>query len=156
MADRAARYLNAHPDQSLIIIAGSGHLAYRSGIPRRLEKRLPVKSALVLQIDEISGAAWDQGADFLLLSRQQSLPAAGRMGIALDLTEGVRAQQVLPGSAAEKAGILDADHILSINDQPIETLSDLRLALLDKKPGDRINVGTQRAGESLAFVLTLQ
>ena len=83
MAERAARYLKAHPEYHLVVLAGGGHLAYGSGIPQRLERRQPVDTAIVLN-------SWDSSdlhpdlADFLLLPEQQVLPAAGRMGVTID------------------------------------------------------------------------
>jgi uncharacterized iron-regulated protein len=41
MAERAARYLKAHPQDVLVVLAGGGHLAYGSGIPQRLRRRQP-------------------------------------------------------------------------------------------------------------------
>jgi uncharacterized iron-regulated protein len=49
MAARAAEYLRAHPDRHLVVIAGNGHVAYGSGIPQRLKRRLKVDDVIVVQ-----------------------------------------------------------------------------------------------------------
>ena len=39
MAERGARYLADHPDQTLVVLAGGGHLEYGQGIPKRFLRR---------------------------------------------------------------------------------------------------------------------
>jgi uncharacterized iron-regulated protein len=97
MAERAADYLRAHPDYTLVVLAGEGHLAYGSGIPRRLTRRLDVESAIVLN-------GWDGTlepglADYLLLPQEQSLPPSGKFGALLDEDGGkLSVDQCLPTS----------------------------------------------------------
>ena len=40
MAESASNYLNAYPDNTLVVIAGSGHVLGRTGLPNRIMKRL--------------------------------------------------------------------------------------------------------------------
>jgi len=143
MAERAAGFLGSHPDYRLVILAGAGHLAYGSGIPQRLERRLPVSSAIVLN-------GWQQSieptlADFLLFPEERSLPAAGRLGAVLDVGEDqVRIASCEPGSACEAAGMKKGDQLVSINDHSITGMPDVRLALWDKQPGDTVTVEIRR------------
>src|SRR5262249_43919162 len=37
MAERVADYLTSNPDKSMIVLAGSGHIAFGSGVPNRLK-----------------------------------------------------------------------------------------------------------------------
>lgn len=72
MAERAAGYLKAHPGRRLVVFAGNVHVAYGSGIPRRLHRRLAVDYAIVVQ-------GVDRGiepgiADHLLISEEIPLP----------------------------------------------------------------------------------
>src|ERR1700724_753772 len=46
MAESAAAYLNANKSRRLVILAGSGHVAFGSGIPKRMERRTNAPSAL--------------------------------------------------------------------------------------------------------------
>ncbi len=48
MAERAARYLEANPGKTLVVLAGAGHVEYGRGIPARVQRRLPVPSATVI------------------------------------------------------------------------------------------------------------
>jgi uncharacterized iron-regulated protein len=137
MAQRAADYLQAHPDQRMVVLAGSGHLAYGSGIPERLLRRLPVSSAIVLNGWQGSIAAGL--ADFLLFPEQRALPPAGRLGAMLDgQGDEVRVSACQSDSPCETAGLKAGDRLQSIDDQPIEDMVDLRLAMWDKNPGDQI------------------
>lgn len=144
MAERAADYLKAHPQDVLVVLAGRGHLAYGSGIPQRLVRRLPVDTAIVLN-------SWDSGdlhpdlADFLLLPEQQVLPAAGKMGLTINDENGVL--EVLSckrNSPCAAHGIKRGDVIATIDAEPVASVADLRLMMWDKKPGDRLSVEIHR------------
>ena len=144
MAKRAAEYLKENPEAVMVVLAGGGHLAYGSGIPQRLQRRHPVDSAIVLN-------SWDAGdlhpdlADFLLLPERQVLPAAGKMGIMIDDQNG--ALEILnckDDSPCAAHGIKRGDVIAAINGEPVTDVTDLRLLMWDKKPGDTLNLKIQR------------
>lgn len=161
MAERAADYLNNHPQQSMIILAGAGHIARGAGIPNRLKRRLPVSMSLLLPASDKAEIAEDpQAADYYLLSEPVELPGSGKMGVMLDLQDGITAKKVLEDSAAENAGLQDGDKILAINGQPVESLTDIRWTLMDKHPGDAISVKIQRGSDDqlqqLSMEITLQ
>jgi len=144
MAERAARYIKTHPEYHLVVLAGGGHLAYGSGIPRRLERRQPVDTAIVLN-------SWDGGdlhpdlADFLLLPEQQVLPAAGKMGLTINDENGkLEILSCKHGSPCAAHGIKRGDVIAAINAEPVASVADLRLIMWDKKPGDNLSVRIQR------------
>jgi uncharacterized iron-regulated protein len=40
MADSAAQYITRYPAKTLVVIAGSGHVVGRAGIPNRIKRRL--------------------------------------------------------------------------------------------------------------------
>jgi hypothetical protein len=139
MADRAAAYLESHPEYMMVIIAGSGHVAYGSGIPRRLVRRIPASSATVLIGWE--GELGPGLGDYLLLPQERHLPAAGMIGALLDEEEGrLEISSCTSGSACEAAGLERGDQILSLDDQPVASMEDLKLVMWDKSPGDRIGM----------------
>ena len=163
MAERAARYLAEHPDRRLAVLAGNGHLAYGSGIPQRLQRRTPVAAAIVLQVDE--AGEYQEAADFLILSADTPLKPAGRLGVEMagEGGSGVRIRNVMPGGAAEKAGIRPQDYLAAIDGRTINGLPDVRLALLDKAAGEAVAVQVRRGGDgdppqtlSLAVILQEQ
>ena len=68
---------------------------------------------------------------------------------------------VLENSASAAAGIKSGDRITAIDNHTINNLTDLRLAMWDKQPGDTINVDTVREhllfpDKNLSYELTLQ
>jgi uncharacterized iron-regulated protein len=143
MAERAALYLESRPEYSMVILAGSGHLAYGSGIPRRLVRRIPVSTAIVQ--NGWVGEGGPEIADFLLLPRRRDLPAAGQIGVQLKQVEArLEVRSCASGSACEMAGLKPRDEILSIDDQPVTNMADLRLIIWDKKPGDRVRLEIRR------------
>lgn len=160
MAQQISEYLAGHPDKSLIVLAGAGHIEFGSGIPNRVRRRIPgVDTAILLPADQTDADL--RGADFLLVSPNRSLPPTGKMGVAMDVSDGVRAKEIIRGSSAAQAGMKTRDRIVSIDGAPVKTLLDFRLALLDKEPGDRVSVRIQRNGtsgipEELSIQLTLQ
>ena len=142
MAESAAAYLNANPGRRLVILAGAGHVAFGSGIPKRLERRTNATYAIVLSSGE---EVEPHMADYLLLSKKQELPPAGILGISLEEKGGeCRIGSLSPGGAGEKAGLRKGDVLVAIDGQTVKTIADVRLALWDKKPGDRVRVNVRR------------
>ncbi len=156
MAGRAADYLREHPEQAMVVLAGSGHIAPQGSIPERLEQQLGIAGVVLLPEESDLGIGRD-AAYRLLVTEAPSLPPAGRMGIYLDFSNGVSAGAIQPDSAAERAGVQSLDHILAIDDRPVDTLTDLRLALLDRTPGERVTLTVRSpddaAERSLELVL---
>ena len=141
MAESAAAYLNANQGRRMVILAGSGHLAFGAGIPKRLERRTKATYAIVLNAgDEVE----PHMADYLLLSNRQKLPAAGVLGINLDEDGECRIRSLSPGGAGEKAGLKRGDVLVEIDGQTIKRIADMRLALWDRNPGDRVRVSVRR------------
>jgi len=144
MAERAARYLEAHPDAYLVVLAGDGHIT-RSGIPARFARRSGVEAVAVLQGEAEDSAP--EGADYVLVSETIELPRGGMIGVML---ETIGDRLVVSGfsedSAAKEIGIIEQDRIVELDGNPIANLADLKFALIDKWPGDAISVKVERVG----------
>jgi uncharacterized iron-regulated protein len=159
MAERAADYLRAHPDYTLVVLAGAGHLAYGSGIPRRLTRRLDVKSVIIL--NDWDGTLEPGLADYLLLPQEQSLPPTGKFGALLDEDGGkLSIEQCLAESPCKLAGLRQGDQIIAINGEGIADLADLRVATWDKRPGDSVTIKVRRQHwyrptQELSYQITL-
>jgi S1-C subfamily serine protease len=142
MAASAAAYLKANPDRPIVILAGSGHVAFGSGIPSRLKRRIDVTYATVLSSGE---EIEPKRADYILLSKKNELPPAGVLGVSLkEEGEECRIRSLELAGAAEKAGIKQGDVLVTVDGQAVKTIADVRLALWDKKPGDRVRVSVRR------------
>jgi len=143
MAERAADYLASHPDYHMVVLAGSGHLAWGSGIPRRLARRLQASSAIVLNGWE--GELRPGLADFILLTEPRTLPPAGKFGALLEVENDVPVVEAcLPDSPCKRAGLRPGDRFLAIDGERIADMTDLRLAMWDKLPGDTVTLRVSR------------
>jgi S1-C subfamily serine protease len=75
---------------------------------------------------------------------------------AQDTPSGVAIANVIPGSAAETAGLAAGDVIDTIDGVAIESSADLRKILFAHHPGDQIAVGyTDRVGNAFTVTVTL-
>ncbi|MEO8024946.1 MAG: ChaN family lipoprotein [Bryobacteraceae bacterium] len=142
MAESAAAYLNANAGRRMVILAGSGHVAFGLGIAGRLERRTKATYALVLSGgDELE----PHMADYLLLTIKKNLPPAGVLGVSLEDKDGeCRIRSLSPGGPAEKAGLKKGDAITDLGGQAVKVVADTRLILWDKKPGERIHLSVRR------------
>ena len=139
MAERVVNYLQQHADRYMVVLAGSGHLMYGNGIPDRVQRRLPVASHILLPADNIKLSP--DIADFVVYPDQVELSPAGLMGVLLDTDEkGVRVSGVVPDSAAAQAGIEKGDFILRLNGETVSSVADIKIGLLDKSPGDSVEL----------------
>jgi uncharacterized iron-regulated protein len=145
MADRAASYLREHPEKAMVILAGTGHLEQGQGIPKRLLRRVPSESAIVL-----NGTMRDLDpdlADFLVYPRRVELPASGLLGVLLDVEsegEGVGVKGFVDDSRAKTAGMEEGDRIVKVGDDEVSSYADVRIALIGSRPGQKMPVEVLR------------
>jgi len=69
---------------------------------------------------------------------------------------GVYVEQIVPGGAAEDAGISEGDIIVKLNDSEITTKSELQEFVGQHNPGDKVLVQLHRNGQSITKELTLK
>jgi len=160
MAERAADYLDTHGGH-MVVLAGVGHVL-RSGVPQRFARRNPARSAVVLQADP--ERSWAEEGDFLLASVQMDLPPAGMLGVMLETDAGrVNISGLAKDGAAGEAGLKTGDSIVLIDGRRVREFTDVKLVLMDKRPGDtvRVEIGRpkdedQGPRETLAIDVTLR
>lgn len=70
-------------------------------------------------------------------------------------SKGAFVSQVVPDSAADKAGLEAGDIIVSINGRKINTFSELRAKVATLGAGKEIELGVVRDGKSMKFDVTL-
>ncbi|MDM8546659.1 ChaN family lipoprotein [Candidatus Venteria ishoeyi] len=145
MAEVAHQYLQQHPDTQLVILAGNGHIRNDYGIPQRLFRRAQRPYLTLLQDDNIQA---DIG-DYILLSPELEGQAAPKMGVIIeDKPEGVEIQDIVPDSPAQAAGVAKQDWIIKLGDIPIQTLTDLKIALFQIGAGQQATLHLKR-GEKI-------
>lgn len=85
----------------------------------------------------------------------------GLLGIKMDIratqagNSSVLVETVTPGGAADEAGMLDGDRIVSIDGQPTRTSQELRNAIMGQNPGDRVQVEVLREEKRLRLLAIL-
>ncbi|KAB2887953.1 MAG: PDZ domain-containing protein [Desulfobulbaceae bacterium] len=150
MAENIAGYLKRHPDRRMVVLAGNQHARKDTGIPPRLARRLQLSQATVTSI-QADGSAADLAAtaDFVFSPEFYQLPPQGMMGIVLESRQengssSLQVSDFTPQSLADDAGLRPDDILVAINGAPVPEMDDVRIALLDTRPGDRITAEIDR------------
>jgi len=68
---------------------------------------------------------------------------------------GVRAEQVIPGRPAEKAGMIKGDIIVEVNGKPVKDLYEYMDRLSELKKGDLVDVTVLRGEEKIVLLVQL-
>lgn len=143
MALSIAEFMNNNPDYQMIILVGEQHIIYDSGIPKRAF-RLNGKDYATL-INGISEKFDNDIGDFILFPKSIAPPVSPRLGVLLKEEKGrVWVEDFLPKSIASRTGIKKGDTIISVDNWKIESVEDVKIALFDKKEGDKVKVKVVR------------
>ncbi|UCF01120.1 MAG: ChaN family lipoprotein [Deltaproteobacteria bacterium] len=143
MAESIANFLTDHPDYHMVVLAGSGHLAYGAGIPKRVYRRIGKDYAIILPDPE---EPLELGmADFIIFPSEVQAPEDAKLGIMLDSSDGLLTVAGFSrGSGAEKAGMEKGDIVLAVDGQKVEDFDDLRVFLATRYVGDVVRVKVRR------------
>ncbi len=158
MAFAASNYLRKHPNRRMVVLAGSGHLINREGIPSRLDRQLTLstdqRSLVVLSHSDEKYSSKE--ADFSLPTKDIKLPPTGLIGIGMkDTQQGVQISNIAKLGAAQKAGLQKGDLLVKLNKETVKTTSDVNLWRLDKKPNEKVEVLIRRGKQLLGKTLIL-
>ncbi len=143
MAESIANFLTNRPDYHMVVLAGSGHLAYGAGIPKRVYRRIGKDYAIILPDP---GEPLELGlADFIIFPSEVQAPEDAKLGIMLDSSDGLLTVAGFSrGSGAEKAGMEKGDIVLAVDGQKVEDFDDLRVLLATRHVGDVVRVKVRR------------
>jgi uncharacterized iron-regulated protein len=159
MAHAIDAFLTENPGFQMVVIAGQGHIAYGSGIPRRAHRLngrdyVTLINSKVLTLDE-------DLADYVIFSPPLPLPAAPMLMVRLEEKKGkVRITGFQKKSVSEKAGLREGDVFLSIDGTVVKSVQDVRIQLYDRRTGDTLKIKVLRerfllGEEELEFDVTL-
>ena len=146
MAENIAGYLKKNPTRKMVVLAGTQHSRKDSGIPPRVSRRLQIKQSSVLNIyDSAEPAKLGSIADFFFLATAQDLPAAPKIGIVLtpvvnNEEKFLKISQISPHGKAGEAGLISGDILTMVNNSPVNEMADLRIALLNARAGETIEI----------------
>jgi S1-C subfamily serine protease len=85
----------------------------------------------------------------------EDVPEAIRTELGITAEDGAFVSQVVPGSAADEAGIQEADVIVSIGGEDVASTTDVQEAIAAHDAGDEVEIGVQREGEELTLTATV-
>jgi len=125
------------------LLSGSDDLQpKRPSPPRNLRPADPRREPAVPDADDDKPAAPAKGGAWL--------------GIVLgQKDESVTADEIAPGSPAEKAGLKSGDVIVKINGKPVGSTGDIISRVRDSAPGDTLKFTVQRDGREETLEVTL-
>ncbi|MGD8916095.1 MAG: ChaN family lipoprotein, partial [Syntrophobacterales bacterium] len=154
MAETIASFLTDNPDFHLVVLAGSGHLAFGSGIPKRAYRRIAKDYAVVLPEP---GELPEPGmADFIVFPSMVEAPAEAKLGVVLDTSgEQFEVVELVQGAGAQKAGLEKGDILLAVDGIRVKDLDDIRANLATKYVGNTVKVQVRRDEAELELMVEL-
>lgn len=132
------------------VIAINTAKLYASGV-EGMGYSLPINEALVILNELLEDGTAEKpflGVEYRTLDEETkelfNLPSTG-----------VIFRDILPGSAAEKAGLLPRDILVAFDGKPIRVADDLLEAILSCKVGDTVKLEVYRGNDRMEFVVTI-
>jgi uncharacterized iron-regulated protein len=146
---RQALRANPRPGAVVVVLLGTGHVAYGLGAERQARADPALRTASVVPVTAAAGASRVQAslADFVWGIPPQSAPRYPVLGVALlggAGTEPTRLIQVAPGSPADRAGLAVGDVLLAIGAAPVADEVAVRTATAALRWGDVVAVRFRR------------
>jgi uncharacterized iron-regulated protein len=155
MAETIASFLADSPEHHLVVLAGSGHLAYGSGIPKRVYRRIPHSYAIVLPNPK--GVPEPGMADFIVFPSEVEAPEEPKLGIFLDTSKDqLKVARLVEGGGAQTAGLKKGDIVLAVGDHQMKDIDHLKAYLATKYVGDRVEVTVKRGKKKLKLEVDLE
>ena len=157
MSESIDEFLKVHPSDHMVVLAGNGHLAYGSGIPKRTARRNGYDDAIILNDVDLEKDI----ADYVLFPKTMPGVSSPKLMVLLKEKGGkVEIAGFPPESNSEKAGMKVGDMILSIDHTSVRDIDDVKIDLLFKKTGDKVKVRISRKGffgsQKIDFEVALQ
>lgn len=177
MAETIASYLRSKEGKGkrMIVIAGSGHVKYGMGIPRRVFRRLQEPYTIVLLNVDKEALTKEEvkrkgivlmdvsppklplyAAHFIWTTGYETIKRP-KLGVYLrDKGGKVVVVRVLPGSVAERSGIKEGDVVKGIDGKGIKDSVDLIYHIRSKGPGERGVMVIERDGKEIEIGFTME
>ena len=148
MAESIAAFLADRPDYRLVVLAGNGHLAFGSGIPKRAYRRTGKEYAIVLP--DPGEPLEPELADFILFPNMVEAPQEAKLGVIIDSSESkLKISDFVRGNGAQEAGMKKGDIILAVDGYKVENINDLKAYLAAKNVGDWVPVKIRRGKKKM-------
>jgi uncharacterized iron-regulated protein len=172
MAETLSSFLASPEGQgkTVVVIVGKGHIVFNFGIPKRVYRRTPLPFRTIVlkewekdlgdDKDLTSDSGRQPPGDYLWIT-QPNPPEKKRPRIGVILStessgqEGLEIERVIPGSPAEKAGLLPGDRLKAVEGKDIRALREIHEALAEKGWGKEITLTILRDGIKKEITVTL-
>ncbi|WP_029519791.1 ChaN family lipoprotein [Persephonella sp. IF05-L8] len=123
MAQTISNYIKNNPERKIIVLAGSGHIRFRYGIPSRVERRTGKKGLTVVIDDQLKKNI----ADYIVYTAQLEGEKEKKLGVLVEPTvKGLKVVGIAEKAVAKKAGIKKGDIIIEFDGVPVENISQLK------------------------------
>lgn len=143
MALSVDEFLKKNPGHQMVVLAGTGHVIYGSGIAKRVYRRNKKEYATL--INGSRGVLEKDVADYVLFLRHLSPPPTPKLMVFLRETRGrVKVTGFPRRSISKEVGLKKGDVIISIGGEKINSREDVKIALFDRKPGEKVKVRVLR------------
>jgi membrane-associated protease RseP (regulator of RpoE activity) len=141
MARNLNEFMEKNPGRQVVVLAGSGHMAFGSGIPKRAYRLNNKEYAVILNSDDVR----QEIADFVLFPESVAYDESPKLMVILkEEHRRVEITGFAPDSIAGRAGLIEGDIILSLDGEKIAAIEDIKIHLLYKKKGDAVVVKVLR------------
>lgn len=132
MAESIDGFLKEHPDYQIVVLAGSEHVKYGSGIPKRAFRRNGYPYSIILNDEDPDKNI----GDYVLYPEEIEGVTSPKLGVLLDEDGGkLKVSEFTEDSVGKKGGLEKGDIILSIDGHPVRSVEDIRIALFYKTKG---------------------
>jgi uncharacterized iron-regulated protein len=158
---------NGGPGAALVVLVGSGHVAYGLGIQRQvagtLEGTSPVMSVIPVPVRDEDGKPLEtvraSYADFLWGVPKEGDPLYPSLGLSTATGDGEASLKVILVSEktpAERAGFKTGDVLLTMDGAPLADREALNRAVAGKRWGDAAVLTVRRGGETAALTVAFR
>jgi uncharacterized iron-regulated protein len=149
-------FFREYPDYQMVVLAGTGHLEYGSGIPKRTYRRNGKTYAIVL----IDAKVEKDIADYVIFPMPVEGVTAPKLMAFLKIeNKRIEIAGFPDESVSQNAGLKIGDIILSMDDNAVTSIEDIKIQLFYKEKGKTIKVRILRKEEEkekeIEFEVTL-
>jgi aminopeptidase N len=159
MARAAAEALETHPDSTVVVLAGIGHVLYDLGIARQLKNRYrgPTTTIVPATVEGDDTRVRASIGDYVWGVPARDYPAFPELGAITTRTEhGLRFIDVESDSPAERGGLKTGDVLTRFKNAAMADKRDLSRTLATVEWGDWVAVTVLRDGEQRDLTVRFQ
>ncbi len=150
MAKNVSRFLKKHPDYSMAVLAGNGHVMFGFGIPDRVKRRGIHRYKIVINSMKPKPGI----ADYLLYPEPIETAKEKKIGVYLEGDEKLKVVKLVDNSPAKRAGIEKDDLIVAIDGAEVKTIPDLKLELFFT--GEKAEITVLRNGRRVKIPISFE